>query len=78
MRAILQRATVRRAPALWESAVSAREDSSTVSVVYGHRRGIGTTFYVGATFGRQREPDARLERDVAEVFVKGSWTFDLL
>ena len=78
VRAILQRATVRRAPALWESAVSARENSSTVSVVYGHRRGIGTTFYVGATFGRQREPDARLERDVAEVFVKGSWTFDLL
>ena len=78
VRTILQHASVRRAPSLWESPVSAKENSSTVSVVYGHRRGIGTTFYLGATFGRARDADAGIRRDVAEVFAKGSWTFDLL
>jgi hypothetical protein len=78
VRAILQHATIKRAPTLWEFPVSSRENSSTVSVVYGHRRGIGTSFYVGATFGRARDADAGVRRDVAEVFVKGSLTFDLL
>jgi hypothetical protein len=78
VRLIVQQASVRRTPALWEFPVSATEDSSTVSVVYGHRRGIGTTFYVGATFSRARDPDAGVGRDVGEVFAKGSWSFDLL
>ena len=58
--------------------MSARDDSSTVSVVYGHRRGIGTSFYVGATFVRNRDPDAGLRHYQAEVFAKASWTFDVL
>ena len=78
VRVILQEAAVRRDPALWQSPVSAKENSSTLSLVYGHRRGIGTTFYVGATLGRTRDPDGGLHRDVAEVFVKGSMSFDLL
>ena len=78
VRTIMQHSSVRRAPSLWEFPVSAREKSSTVSIVYGHRRGIGTSFYVGATFGRARDADSGVRRDVAEVFAKGSITFDLL
>jgi len=47
-------------------------------VVYGHRRGIGTSFYIGATFGRSRDPDAGFRTYQTEVFAKGSWTFDVL
>ena len=78
VRAILQRSSVRRAPSLWEFPVAAHEKSSTVSLVYGHRRGIGTTFYLGATVGRTRVPDAGLRSDQLEVFAKASWTFDVL
>ena len=55
-----------------------RDDQKTLSVVYGHRRGIGTNFYVGATFSRTRDFDAREKSYQAEVFVKGSWSFDVL
>ena len=78
VRTIWQAMSVRRAPSLWEESVSAREDSKTISVVYGHRRGIGTSFYLGATFSRARDPDEGIRRHQAEVFAKGSWTFDLL
>jgi len=78
VRTIWQAMSIRRAPSLWEEPVSAREDSQTISVVYGHRRGIGTSFYLGATFSRARDPDAGIRRHQAELFAKGSWTFDLL
>jgi hypothetical protein len=78
VRTILQYASIRRSPSLWESPVSAKENSTTASVVYGHRRGIGTTFYVGATFGQARDADAGIRRDILEIFAKASWTFDLL
>ncbi len=78
VRTIWQAMSIRRAPSLWEDPVSARDDSQTISVVYGHRRGIGTSFYLGATFSRARDPDAGIRRHQAEVFAKGSWTFDLL
>jgi len=78
VRAIWQASAVRRAPSLWERAVSGGDNASTVSLVYGHRRGIGTSFYVGATFGRQRDPDGLVRSYQSEVFVKASWGFDLL
>jgi hypothetical protein len=78
LRAIWQDSSARRAPSLWEFPVSSRDDSSTLSVVYGHRRGIASSLYVGATFGRSRDPDAGARSYQAEVFVKGSWTFDVL
>jgi hypothetical protein len=78
VRTIWQSAGSRRAPSLWEFPVSSRDDSATISVVYGHRRGIGTSFYVGATFGRNRDPDAGLRHYQTEIFAKGSWTFDVL
>jgi hypothetical protein len=69
---------IRRAPSLREQPVSARENSETVSIVYGHRRGIGTNFYVGATFARSRDPDAGLKHLQTEIFAKASWAFDVL
>ncbi len=78
LRTIWQSASFKRAPSLWESPVSSSEDSSTLSVVYGHRRGIGTSFYLGATFGRERDADAGSKRYQAEFFAKMSWSFDVL
>jgi hypothetical protein len=78
VRTIWQESWIRRAPSLWEAPVSAREETQTVSVVYGHRRGIGTSFYVGATYNRVVDPDAGVKRQQVEVFTKASWTFDIL
>lgn len=78
VRTIWQSTFTRRAPSLWEQPVSARENGETISVVYGHRRGIGTSFYVGATYGRGRDPDAGYRHYQTEVFAKASWTFDVL
>ena len=78
VRTIWQSAGAKRGRGLWELPVSSRDDSSTLSVVYGHRRGIGTSFYVGATFGRSRDADAGFRHYQTEVFTKASWTFDVL
>jgi hypothetical protein len=77
LRLIWQDSDVRRTPALWELPVSARERTETVSVVYGHRRGLGATFYLGANFARTRDADAGIRNDQAEVFAKAAWTFDV-
>jgi hypothetical protein len=58
--------------------VSARDNAQTVSVVYGHRRGVGTTLHLGATFVRNRDPDAGIKGYQVEVFAKGSWAFEML
>ncbi len=58
--------------------VSAREKSDTLALVYGHRRGLAFTVYLGATFGRTEDADAGFRRYQSEVFAKGSWTFDVL
>jgi hypothetical protein len=78
LRTIWQAQSVRRAPSLWEDPAASREDSKTISVVYGHRRGIGASFYVGVTVTRERELDSGFKRRQAEVFAKAAWTFDLL
>jgi hypothetical protein len=78
VRAIWQSSSTRRAPSLWEAPVSAREKAETVSLVFGHRRGIGTTFYLGATLARSRDPDAGMKSLQSEIFAKGSIAFDLL
>ena len=78
VRTIWQAVSTRRAPSLWTEAVPWRDDTKTVSVVYGHRRGIGTSFYLGATFSRSRDFSAGSRSYQAEVFAKGSWSFDVL
>ena len=78
VRLIVQSSLVKRSPSLWKTPVPARDDAGTVSVMYGHRQGLGTTFYVGATFGRQREPDGLVKSYQAELFVKGSIALDVL
>jgi hypothetical protein len=77
-RVIWQEAWTRRSPSLWAQPVSAHEDQTTVSVVYGHRRGIGTNFYLGATFSRTRDLDLGGRAYQAEVFAKASLALDLL
>jgi len=78
VRTIFQAAFTRRAPSLWEQPVSARENTDTVSIVYGHRRGLGTNFYFGTTYSRTRNPDAGVKSYQTEIFAKGSWSFDVL
>jgi hypothetical protein len=78
LRTIWQSSSTRRAKSLWEAPVSARENSETLSVVYGHRRGIGTSFYLGASIGRNRDADAAVKSYQAEVFAKASWSFQVL
>jgi Domain of unknown function (DUF5916)/Carbohydrate family 9 binding domain-like len=78
LRAIYQASAIRRSPSLWEQPVSARENTETISLVYGHRRGIGTSLYLGASFGRSRDADAGIKSYSAELFAKGSWSFDVL
>ena len=78
LRAIWQAGWVKRSPSLWERPVSSREKADTVSLVYGHRQGIGFTVYVGATYGRTLDADAGAKTSAAEIFAKGSWTFDVL
>lgn len=77
VRTIWQSSFIRRSPSLYEAPVSAREKSDTLSVVYGHRRGLYLTLYLGATFGRTEDADAGFRRYQSEVFAKGSWTFDV-
>ncbi len=77
VRTIWQSAFIRRSPSLWEQPVSSREKTDTISVVYGHRRGLYFTVYLGATFGRTEDADAGFRRYQSEVFAKGSWTFDV-
>jgi len=78
LRAIWQLDSRRRAPTLWEDPVSHYERYETVSLTYGHRRGINATLYVGANVARALDPDAAVKTYQAELFVKGSWTFDML
>jgi Domain of unknown function (DUF5916) len=77
LRLIGQYSAVRRAPSLYQSAdVSPFEKTQTVSLVYGHRRGLGTTFYLGATTSRAIDPSRSTKRLQNEVFAKWSWAFD--
>jgi hypothetical protein len=78
LRAIFQSVAIRRATPLWEQPVPSRENSETVSIVYGHRRNLGTVFYLGASFGRNRIPDAGVHSRQAEIFAKASWAFEVL
>jgi hypothetical protein len=78
IRAIWQGSGIRRGPSLWPQPIPARENSQRLSLVYGHREGIGRTFYVGVNFGRDRITDVALHTDRVELFTKASWTFDVL
>jgi hypothetical protein len=77
LRAIMQYNGVRRAPSLYESRVTPFDKNETISLVYGHRRGLGTNFYLGATSSRTLEPAANYTRRINEIFVKASIAFDL-
>jgi hypothetical protein len=69
---------VRRAPTLYESRkVTPFDKTEVISLVYGHRRGLGTNFYLGATSSRAIEPAATYTRRINEIFIKASYAFDL-
>jgi Domain of unknown function (DUF5916) len=77
LRLIAQYNGVRRSPSLYQSSVSPFEKSEIASVVYGHRRGLGTNFYLGVTQSRTIDPANGVTRRQGEVFAKWSWAFDL-
>jgi hypothetical protein len=78
LRTIWQSSMIKRAPTLWQAAVSPREEQTTLSLVYGHRRRIGTAFYVGANLSRTRDALGPEKAYQVELFAKASWTFDAL
>ena len=78
LRATWQSQMIRRAPSLWTIPVAARENLETVSLVYGHRPTIHTSFFVGANFSRNRIPDLQVKSYQTEVFAKGSIAFEFL
>jgi hypothetical protein len=77
LRLIAQYSGVRRSPSLYQTSVSPFEKSEIASVVYGHRRGLGTNFYLGVTQSRTIDPASRTTRRQGEIFAKWSWAFDL-
>jgi hypothetical protein len=77
LRFIGQYSGVRRAPSLYSSAASPFEKSEIASIVYGHRRGLGTNVYIGATTSRTLDPSGHFVRRQNEIFFKCSWSFDL-
>jgi hypothetical protein len=77
LRLIAQYNSVRRSPSLYQTSVSPFEKSEIASVVYGHRRGLGTNFYLGITQSRTIDPANRSTRRQSEIFAKWSWAFDL-
>jgi hypothetical protein len=77
VRIIGQYNSVRRAISQFQSPASPFEKSEILSLVYGHRRGLGTNFYVGATTSRSIDPAGHYHRHQNEIFVKWSWAFDL-
>ena len=77
VRFIGQYAGVKRNLAFFAPGASADEKSQTVSVVYGHLRGLGTSFYLGASSSRSLDPQLAFSRRQNEVFFKASWAFDL-
>ena len=68
---------VRRNTALYKNSVSPFEKSEIASIVYGHRRGLGTNFYLGITQSRTVDPVNNVTRRQGEIFAKWSWAFDL-
>ncbi len=85
LRIIGQHNSTRRAPSLFknvgqnsgQSQVSPFDKNEVASVVYSHRRGLGTNFYVGYTQSRTVNPANAYERKQNEFFVKWSLAFDL-
>lgn len=77
LRVIGQHNNVKRGAAFYTTSVSASEKSETLSLVYGHLRGLGTSVHVGANTTRNAEPAAQFKRRQDEVFVKVSWAFDV-
>lgn len=78
IRAIWQGVSIRRGASLWPQPVAIHETSQRFSLVYGHRQGIGKTFYVGATYARDRIIDLGSKQEGLELFTKASWSFDVL
>jgi hypothetical protein len=77
LRLIGQYNSVKRDSAFYTSTVSANEKTETLSLVYGHLRSLGTSFYVGATTSRSLDTTAGFKRRQNELFVKLSWSFDV-
>jgi hypothetical protein len=76
LRVIYQAAFTKRSPDLYRFAVTSKDKSETLSLTFAHRRSLGTTLYVGATFANEAEPESRYRRRQSEVFVKASYALN--
>uniref|UniRef100_UPI0035AFD66B DUF5916 domain-containing protein n=1 Tax=Chitinimonas sp. TaxID=1934313 RepID=UPI0035AFD66B len=70
LRFIWQRDEIARNQAGYQSRVDAKVHSDAASLVYAHRRGLGTALYIGASSGFSNDGGKSRQR---EVFVKASW-----
>ena len=77
LRLIGQYNSVKRGLVYYDEPVSAHEKTETLSLVYGHLRGLGTNLYLGATTSRSLDSSTDYKRRQSEVFVKVSWAFDV-
>ncbi len=77
VRLIAQYNGTRRAPSLYESRVTPFDKTETRSLVYSHKRGLGTNFYLGVNSSRSIEPGTNYQRRINEIFFKASYAFDL-
>ncbi|MEQ1515969.1 MAG: DUF5916 domain-containing protein [Usitatibacteraceae bacterium] len=77
LRLIGQYNSAKRESAFYTTPVSANDKTETLSLVYGHLRGLGTNLYVGANTSRSSESNTNTKRRQNEVFVKLSWSFDV-
>ena len=60
----------------YRSAVNARDKTETLLIVYGHRRGLGSNVYLGATTTINVGTSAAEIRRRREIFMKLSCAFD--
>jgi len=77
LRLIGQYNSVKRGQPFYSTPMSPREKTETLSLVYGHLRGLGTNFYVGATTSRSVDDGSSFKRRQNEIFFKASWAFDV-
>ncbi|MBL8309382.1 MAG: carbohydrate binding family 9 domain-containing protein [Burkholderiales bacterium] len=76
LRLIAQHTRSLRNAAMYTTAVQPRTQSSALSLVFSHKRGLGREFNLGITHSRT-QASGQPDRVTSEVFAKFSWAFSL-
>ena len=77
LRLIGQYNSTKRDARYYRTTVNPLDKTETLSLVYGHLRGLGSNVYVGATTSKSIDAGAAEKRRQNEIFVKFSWAFDV-